>query len=229
MIVAAALVFNVLSAGDLIAITIALLANIVTVSVAVFIQRRETKRALDNETWRRTTEKRQRVHAHFASVLFGANMMRGMTGILQWKPDRFRSEGGLKVMTDRLEKVKNDLGEAAVNLTLEGLVEPVDSVYEMASKFFDFRERLQRLGERTEASDERQEMRKDVEAVAAITQALESTLPAILAAILPDRPEPRPPRWRLLWRRFLGELTGRTEPSRGAIDRAPEESPTAPG
>ncbi len=131
----------------------------------------------------------------------GANLLLGMVGsIFDWTPDKFRSEAELegrhRIMQDAFEGLRT----AAVDLTLEGLTEPVQQVQELTRRFGDFRHRLMLIGEGIQEPTDRLEMAEDVKAMSAIRDDLELRVPGILEEIqsivpthrrLPRRSTPR--------------------------------------
>jgi hypothetical protein len=95
--------------------------------------------------------------------------------------DRGRPPSLLQNAGEFTESLQN----AAVDLRLEGVAEPVAAVNELATRFSDFR--WHREGTRRPAATEEdwRVPREASQAIAAIRERLESQLPAILDEILP--------------------------------------------
>ncbi len=148
-------------------------------------------------------EKRQRVHASFRRVLTATKIFAAMTAPLQrgsgggaWTPEQEMTEEGRRRFHMTLESLTKDLQNAAVELTLAGIAEPVAQVNELVIKFSDFR--WHREGTiRPGASEEDWRVPAEAsQAIAAIRDRLETRLPALLDAILPVSRG-----WRAPWRK----------------------------
>ncbi len=178
-----------LSEGAWIAIAVAVLSSGVTVTVAItgFVQKSETSRQREATAERCATDKRQRVHASFQRVLMGANVLLGMVGIFDWTPDKFRTEAELEGRNRTMGAAFEGLQSAAVDLTLEGITEPVQQVQELARLFGDFRHLLMLIGEGTDDPTDRTVIGEDVRAMAAIRNDLEQRVPGILEGIQATR------------------------------------------
>jgi hypothetical protein len=146
-------VFWILSPGDLVAIGIAIIANLVTVVVTNNVQKKEDARALADRTahdasekraeeWKRAAAKRDRIHAHFAGIVFAANTLEAMADPMRAIPDRLKSQEALEHFKNTLDEIMRTLASAASNLTVEGMTEQVDAINQIVKKFFDFRQRL---------------------------------------------------------------------------------------
>jgi hypothetical protein len=142
-------------------------------------------------------EKRQRVHASFKRVLLAANIYAALTTPFQrgsggaWTPEQDMTEEYRRGFYKTLEDLTEGLRTAAVDLTLEGITEPVDKVTEMAAKFDDFRWHRERTRQRTATEEDWQVPHEASQAIAAIREQLQSQLPAILDDILPISRRPR--------------------------------------
>jgi len=130
----------------------ALIGGVAVWASTAYVQRRQDRR-----------EKRQRVHSSFQRVLLAANSYAALTSPFQrgsdggaWTPEQDMSEEYRRRFNKTLEEVAEGLRNAAVDLTLEGLMEPVDRVKEMAVKFDAFRWHREsfRLGAATEEAGE---------------------------------------------------------------------------
>jgi hypothetical protein len=153
----------------------------VSLGVAAYNQRHQDRR-----------EKRQRVHASFQRVLMAAKHFAAMTAPLQragggaWgEPDM--AEEDRRRFQETLERLIEGLQNAVVGLTLEGITEPVDAVEELAAKFEDFRWHHQRTRGPRATEDDWRVPAEASQAIAAISQQLESQLRATLDEILPVR------------------------------------------
>jgi hypothetical protein len=178
----------VLSSGDWIAITVALLASAVTVGSTMFIQSREDRRAREAEAWRRATEKRRRVEASFRTILLDAGLMEGMVGIFNWKRDDARTEEERADLYATIRRIQTDLQAAVASLTLEGITEPVEKVNEVFGHFTQFRYGLARLGQPGEPADLTKEMYEHTKEIARLRKQLDAELPGVLKLIEPDEP-----------------------------------------
>jgi hypothetical protein len=112
-----------------------------------------------------------------------APLQRGSGGA--WTPDQDMTEEDRRRFYKTLESLTESLQNAAVDLRLEGVAEPVAAVNELATRFSDFR--WHREGTRRPAATEEdwRVPREASQAIAAIRERLESQLPAILDEILP--------------------------------------------
>lgn len=152
---------------------------------AGFTAKRQDRREKEQRDHQDRREKRARVHASFKRVLMAAKTIAGMTAPYQiagggaWAPEREMSEEARQRFYDIVDRSTNDLREAVVDLTLEGITEPVEAVEEMMAKFIDFRWRRQK--EQLRESDE---VIEDVRKIAEIRGQLEAKLPQILDQIL---------------------------------------------
>ncbi len=140
------------------AITVALLASALTVGTTVFIQGREDRRSREAEAWRRATEKRRRVHASFLSILLSSGLIKGMTGILNWKRDDARADEERADLYATIRRIQGDLQTAVASLTLEGINEPVEKANEVFGHFTEFRYGVARLGQPRDPPDLVKEM-----------------------------------------------------------------------
>ncbi len=136
-------------------------------------------------------EKRQRVHASFQRVLTAANILAAMTAPLQrgssgaWTPEQHMTEEDRSRFYQTLETLMEGLRQAAVDLRLEGLSEPVAAVNELAIRFSDFRWHREGASRPTATEEDSRVPAEAAQAIAAIRERLESQLPAILDDILP--------------------------------------------
>jgi hypothetical protein len=180
-------VVGVLSAGDLIAIAVAVVANLVTIYVTR--KDRDSREVSEKraEEWRRASAKHDRIHAHFAGMIFAANTLEALVGPWQWKADKHKSEKELEDYRKILDRIMPTFADAASSLTVEGMPEQVDTINGMVKKFFDFSRRLYLMGEHEGEADNFDEMQKDSEAIKAAREKLEEELPAILKRLLPDK------------------------------------------
>jgi len=181
-------VFWVFSAGDLIAIAVAIVANLVTIYVTW--KDRNTRDASERraEEWRRAQAKYDRIHAHFAGMVRAANTLEAMVGPFQWKADKHKSEQELAQYKEILDKIMDTFADAVANLTVEGMTEQADAINGMVNKFFDFRRRLYLMGEHEADTKENFDgMLKDSDAIKASRDKLEKDLPAIRAKLLPEK------------------------------------------
>jgi hypothetical protein len=159
----------------------AILGAGVSLGVAAYNQRHQDRR-----------EKRQRVHASFQRVLMAAKHFAGMTAPFQragggaWgEPDM--GEEDRQRFQETLGRLIEGLQNAAVDLTLEGITEPVVTLNELVMKFDDFRWRRQRARRPGATEDDWRVPAEASQAIAAISGQLESQLPTILDEILPVR------------------------------------------
>jgi hypothetical protein len=135
-------------------------------------------------------EKRQRVHASFQRVLTAANMLAAITAPLQrgssgaWTPEQHMTKEDRSRFYQTLETLIEGLRQAAVDLRLEGLSEPVAAVDELAIRF-DFRWHRKGASRPTATEEDSRVAAEAAQAIAAIRERLESQLPAILDDILP--------------------------------------------
>jgi hypothetical protein len=181
-------VFWVLSAGDLIAIAVALLANLVTVYVTWKDRKTHDASEKRAEEWRRAQAKYDRIHAHFAGIVRAANTLEAMVGLFQWKADKHKSEQELAQYKEILDKIMDTFADAVANLTVEGMTEQADAINKMVNRFFDFRRRLYLMGEHEEdTQDNFDQMFDDSEAIKAARIKLEEDLPAIRKKLLPEK------------------------------------------
>ncbi len=94
-----------------------------------------------------------------------------------------------------LESLTKELQNAAVELTLEGMPEPVAEVNELAIRFSDFRLHRERSRRPGATEDDWRVPAEASQAIAGIRERLETRLPALLDGILPVSRE-----WRRPWR-----------------------------
>lgn len=189
-------VFLIFSSGDLVAIAVAIAANVVTIVVTSRVQDREDARSRSDRTardesekraeeWKRAADKRARVNAHFVKIILAANMLEAMVGPAQWKPDRFKTPDEQKAFTETLDEVMRPLPEAAASLTIEEITAPTDTINEMLRKFVDFRRLLSLLGTSEHDVKDWDRMFEDKTAIEEAKKHLEKDVPGILKQLQP--------------------------------------------
>ncbi len=179
-----------LSSGDYVAVAVAVVANIVTIYVTWRDRASRAAAEKQQEGWRRAQAKHDRIHGHFAGIIFAANTLEGMVGPLEWKADKYKSEEEVKAYRETLGEIVQTFTDAASSLTVEGMTEQVDAINDMVRKFLDFRRRLYLMAEHEEDTKVNfDEMLKDSDAIKASREKLERDLPAILQKLLPAKPE----------------------------------------
>ncbi len=181
-------VVGLFSAGDLIAIAVAVVANLVTIFVTWKDRNARDASEKRAEEWKRAAAKHDRIHAHFAGIIFAANTLEAMVGPMQWKADKHKSEKELEAYKETLDGIMQTFADAASSLTVEGMTEQVETINDMVGKFFDFRRRLYLMGEHEgDSKDNFDQMQKDSDAIKAARTKLEEELPAILKKLLPEK------------------------------------------
>src|SRR2546429_2079748 len=175
---------GLLSAGDFIAIAVAILTIVTTVGVTLLVQRGEDRRAGRKEAWARDVARVQRVHAEFHRVLHAAHVFESMTDPWRWTPDQQLPDDERQRLHDTLGDIFRGLGDAIVHLTLEQVDEPVRLVLELDKHFGTFRRGLLRLGEGKDI--DYAAMQEATGQIRAIRERLGRELPGILI-------ESRPP------------------------------------
>lgn len=180
--------FSVFSTGDVIAIAIAVLSSLITIAVTLFVQLREDRRALSAETWRREVERQRRVTGYFASILHSAELIQGMTNIFNWKRDDARTETERADLYETIRRIQLDLQNASVNLTLDGITEPVDLIDELFHQFTEFRLGLSQMGVPGAPHNVRTEMMENKKAIDSLRGRLVKELPVVLKSLEPAQP-----------------------------------------
>ncbi len=175
-----------------------LLGGTVTMWVTRYSQRHQDRR-----------EKRHRVHASFRRVLLGANTLMAMTRLFggsAWSEPRMAEEDR-RAFHQALEHSMDELRNAAVDLTLEGIVEPVSAVNDLVERFSDFRWHLHGSRQPGATEEDMKVPAAASKAILAIRNELHARLPAILDEVLPVRRAGSSRRARL--RKWLGRRLNR--------------------
>src|SRR5438876_7996016 len=130
---------RMLSSGDYVAIAVAVVANIVTIYVTS--RDRASRAAADKqqEEWRRAQSKHDRIHGHFAGIVFAARTLEAMATPILAKPGHLMTEKEFELFKPRLDEVMRMLADAVSSLTVEGMPEQVETVNKVVEKFFAFR------------------------------------------------------------------------------------------
>jgi len=152
-------------------------------------------------------EKRQRVHASLRRVLLEAGVLAGVTRPWNgpaWSEDRM-AEDERRAFNQALADSAEQLRQAAVDLTLEGIEEAVAAVNELVGHFNDFQWH-QRRARTPGATEDSRVPAEASQAIATIRRDLDRRLPAILDDILPIGRRRRQRTW--LAKRFGRMLDG---------------------